>query len=93
MIARSGASRYLAKELVPDFVVHTLSLALEIKLIKSFARVREVVDEINADIAAYTKRYRSLMFIVYDLGYIRDELEFRYYLESSGVAFVIVVKH
>jgi hypothetical protein len=55
--------------------------------------VREVVDEINADVAAYSKRYGTLLFIVYDLGNIRDEVEFKQDLEDPGNVSVIVVKH
>jgi hypothetical protein len=87
-----GRVKVSAKEVVPGLVVHKLSLASEVKLVKTAARVREVVDEINADITAYSKGYRSLLFIVYDLGYIRDEVEFRHDLESSGNVAVLVVK-
>jgi len=81
-----------SKEVVPDFILPRLSLAVEIKLIKTGSRVREVVDEINADIRAYSKRYRSLLFIVYDLGHIRDEIEFKQDLEDPGNVSVVVVK-
>ncbi len=87
-----GRVKMSSKEVVPDFVMLRLSLAIEVKLIKSAARVKEVVDEINADIAAYSKRYTSVMFIVYDLGYIRDEIEFRHDLESQASVAVLVVK-
>lgn len=88
-----GRVKVSAKESVPDFIVPRLSLALELKLVKSAARVREVVDEINADIAAYSKGYRSLIFIVYDLGHVRDESEFRRDLEAPGNVSIVVVKH
>lgn len=88
-----GRVKISAKEAVPDFILMRLNLALELKFVNRSARVREVVDEINADIAAYAKRYRTLLFIVYDLGHIRDELEFRTDLERSGNVSVIVVKH
>ncbi len=42
-----GRVKVSAKESVPDFTVPRLSLALELKLIESTARVREVVDEIG----------------------------------------------
>ena len=42
------------------------------KEIKTSGRLREVVDEINADIASYSSSYRQLMFLVYDLGHIRE---------------------
>ena len=87
-----GRVKVSSKEAVPDFILHRLSLAIELKLIKSTSRIREVVDEINADVAAYSKRYRSLLFIVYDLGYIRDEIEFRHDLEVAGNVAVVVVK-
>lgn len=69
-----------------------LPLALELKLISRANRVKEAVDEINADIAAYSKAYRSLLFLVYDLGFIRDEIEFRKDLERTTNVSVIIVK-
>ena len=87
-----GRVKVSSKEAVPDFILHRLPLAIELKLIKSTGRIREVVDEINADVAAYSKRYRSLLFIVYDLGCIRDEIEFRHDLEVAGNVAVVIVK-
>ncbi len=46
-----------------------------------------------ADTVAYSKGYPSVMFIVYDLGYVRDESEFRRDLEAPGNASVVIVKH
>ena len=88
-----GRVKISSKEVVPDFIVPKLSLALEVKLIKTARRVREVVDEINADIASYSKKYAQLLFLVYDLGHIRDEMEFRRDLEDKLTVFVVVVKH
>jgi hypothetical protein len=87
-----GRVKISAKEVIPDFIVPHLSLAIEVKLIKTGVRVREAVDEINADIRAYSKKYRSLLFIVYDLGQIRDEIEFKQDLEDPGNVSVIIVK-
>ena len=87
-----GRVKFSSKEVVPDFIVLRLSLALEIKLIKTPRRVRDVVDEINADIASYSKKYAQLLFLVYDLGHIRDEMEFRQDLESAPRISVLVVK-
>jgi len=80
------------KELVPDFILIRLSLAIEVKLVNSASRAKEAVDEINADVAAYSKAYRNVLFVVYDTGIIRDELEFRQDLERGGNVAVIVVK-
>lgn len=87
-----GRVRVSAKEVIPDFILPRLSLAIEVKLLKPASRVREVIDEINADVAAYSKRYRSLLFIVYDLGHIRDEIEFKHDLEDPGNVSVVIVK-
>lgn len=89
----TGRVKVSGKESIPDFVMPPLSLALEVKLIKTDSRVREVVDEINADIPAYSKGYRRQLFLIYDLGHIRDEVEFRHGLENAGSIDVLVVKH
>lgn len=87
-----GRVKVSAKEVIPDFILPRLSLAIEIKLIKVATRVREVIDEINADVVGYSKRYKSLLFIVYDLGNIRNEIEFKHDLEDSGNVSVVIVK-
>ena len=88
-----GRVKVSAKEVIPDFILPRLTLAVEIKLIKSSSRVREVIDEINADIRAYSKRYTKIFFIVYDLGNIRDEIEFKHDLEDPGNVAIVVIKH
>lgn len=88
-----GRVKHSAKESVPDFIIPNLSMAIEVKLIKTASRVSIVVDEINADIAAYSKKYRSLLFIVYDTGHIRDEVEFKQDLDNGDNVFIIIVKH
>jgi len=53
-----------------------------------------IVDEINADIQSYGKKYSSILFIVYDLGSIQDETAFKHGLETvDGNINVIIVKH
>lgn len=88
-----GRVKMSVKELVPDFIFLKLSLALEVKLVTTEGRVKELVDEINADIAAYSKQYTNLFFLVYDTGFIRDESEFRRDLEHNRNVSVIIVKH
>jgi hypothetical protein len=75
-----------AKEAVPDFIMMKLGLAIEVKLVTRPGRAKEVI-------AAYSKAYRTLLFIVYDTGHIRDETEFRSDLERATNVSVIVVKH
>ncbi|MDD9986976.1 MAG: hypothetical protein OXQ31_11940, partial [Spirochaetaceae bacterium] len=88
-----GRVKISAKEAVPDFVLFKRSLALEVKLIKESRRIREVIDEIGADIVSYSKGYGQILFVVYDLGHIRDEAEFCRDLESGMDVSVVVVKH
>ncbi len=88
-----GRVKVSAKEVIPDFHLPKLGLALEVKLTNSGARVKEAIDEINADIAAYSKQYSRLLFVVYDMSSIRDIPEFTRDLERNGNTSVIVVKH
>jgi len=88
-----GRVKVSVKEVVPDFIFPRLSLAIEVKLIKDAARVKDVVDEINADTVSYSRRYQRIVFVVYDMGFIRDELEFRHDLEVAEAISVIVVKN
>lgn len=89
----TGRVKVSIKEVVPDFILPKLSLAIEVKLAKTDTKAKTIVDEINADIQAYGRSYSHLLFIVYDLGTIRDTLEFTRDLESAAGVEVIVVKH
>jgi hypothetical protein len=88
-----GRVKVSIKEVIPDFVLPKLSFAIEIKLAKTDSKARAIVDEINADIQAYGRGYSHLLFIVYDLGTIRDVLEFTRDLEAVDGVEAIVVKH
>jgi hypothetical protein len=89
----TGRVKVSIKEFVPDFIFQRLGLALEVKLSKDATKSRTIVDEINADIQAYGKKYAYVLFVVYDLGSIRDEQEFKRDLELLDSVTVIVVKH
>ena len=88
-----GRVKVSIKEVVPDFIFPKIGLALEVKLSKSSTKSKAVVDEINADIMSYSKEYRSILFVVYDLGSIRDEAEFKGDLEVNEGVSVVVIKH
>ncbi len=89
----TGRVKVSGKESIPDFIFRPLSTALEIKLTKDRLRQGKLVDEINADIVAYATGYNSIIFLVYDLGTIRNEIEFTQDLESSGNVSVLIIKH
>lgn len=90
----TGRVNVSIKEVVPDFIIPRLSMAIEVKLSKDKTKSKVIVDEINADIQAYGKKYSAILFIVYDLGSIQDESAFKHGLETNdGYIQVIVVKH
>jgi hypothetical protein len=89
----TGRVKTSGKESIPDFIFPNLSLCLEVKLSKSADKLRAIVDEINADIRAYGTKYDRQLYIVYDLGVVRDEAEFKRDLEDSPGVSVLVVKH
>jgi hypothetical protein len=88
-----GRIKVSIKEYKPDFIFLKLDLALEVKLSKTKSKSKEIVDEINADIQAYGKKYSQLLFLIYDIGTIRDEEEFKNDIDNKTSIQVIVVKH
>lgn len=88
-----GRVKVSIKEFKPDFVFLKISLALEIKLSKTKAKSKEIVDEINADISAYSKLYNHLLFLVYDMGSIIDENEFKNGIDNNANIQLIVIKN
>src|SRR6266568_3376884 len=83
---------YSSKTDIPDFTVEVLHLALEVKLCDSSIRVKELIDEINADIPPYQTRYKNVIFVIYDLGFIRDMTEFKGSIENNLNVHVIIIK-
>ncbi len=88
-----GRIKVSIKEYKPDFIFPKLDLAFEIKISKTKAKSKEIVDEINADIQAYGKQYSLLFFLIYDMGTIRDEDEFKNDIDNSGNIQLLIVKH
>lgn len=88
----TGKFEFSGKEYIPDFIIPKLQLCIEVKLLRE-NRKSKVIEEISADITAYGKQYERQLFVVYDLGFIQDEEEFRRDIENSGNIKVIIVKH
>jgi hypothetical protein len=89
----TGRVKTSGRESVPDFIFNNLKLCSEVKLLKSADRLKPLVDEINADIRAYSTVYERQLYIVYDIGIIRDEAEFKRDIESAVGVSVLIVKH
>ena len=79
--------------MIDKIIFGRLNLALEVKLCKNKQKIGSLVDEINADIRAYSKKYEKLLFVVYDIGCIQDEDEFKNDLDNQSTIFVEIVKH
>ena len=85
---------YSSKYYTPDFTFDTLSTALEVKLCDAQGDEKRIIDEINADIPAIKSKYKYAVFVVYDVGFIRDTLAFVKGIEKNNPStYVTVVKH
>jgi hypothetical protein len=83
---------YSTKRYIPDFTFDSLGLAVEIKLCHRVGREKDLIDEINADILGYRGTYDSILFVIYDLGFIRDVALFKASIELQVGVRVLVVK-
>ena len=84
---------YSSKTYIPDFTFSRIGLIVELKLCARDGREADIIAEINDDILAYKTKYGNLIFVVYDLGYIRDTDAFRGSLVEHQQVEVKVVKH
>lgn len=89
----TGKFNYSGREYIPDFILPKLRMCIEAKLLKETSKKSKVIEEINADITAYSKVYDNLLFVVYDIGIIRDEVEFCRDIESNDGVKIVIVKH
>jgi len=89
----TGKFNFSGREYIPDFILPKLRMCIEVKLLKEPSKKSKVIEEINADVTAYLKEYENVLFVVYDLGVIRDELEFCRDIESNEGIKIIIVKH
>ncbi|QMV40074.1 PD-(D/E)XK nuclease domain-containing protein [Cohnella cholangitidis] len=89
----TGKFNYSGREYIPDFILPKLRMCIEVKLLKDSSKKSKIIEEINADLTAYLKEYENVLFVVYDIGVIRDELEFCRDIENNEGIKVIIVKH
>jgi hypothetical protein len=90
-LRESGRVKKSGRESVPDFVIIRHNLALEAKFTKDSNGKRQVITGINDDIQTYPDKYRSILFVVYDVRSIQDEEEFlRGWNSIPGVSVVVV---
>ncbi len=81
---------YSSKTYIPDFTFDEISCIVEGKFCNSDAREKEIIGEVNDDIQAYSTRYKNLIFVIYDCGFIRDEERFKSNIISASVVIEII---
>lgn len=83
---------YSTKTYTPDFSIELADLAIEIKLCNRTSREKTIIGEINDDILAYKTKYGNIIFIIYDLGLIRDIERFTKNFEDQDEVVVRIIK-
>jgi hypothetical protein len=83
---------YSTKRYIPDFTFNRISLAVEVKLCKAKDREKTMIEEINSDIIGYGGRYDRCLFVIYDLGFIRDVAKFSADIEENPNVHVLIIK-
>ena len=89
----SETIEYSSKNYIPDFIIKDIDLAVELKFCAKDTREKEIIAEINDDILAYRTKYENILFLIYDMGFIRDIDRFIDIFESNQNVFVRVIKH
>jgi len=85
--------RYSSKSYEPDFTFPEIGAVVEAKLCDTPDREKKIIAEINDDIVAYSTRFAILVFVVYDLGIIRDQSGFTGDIAANPNVIVEIVKH
>lgn len=84
---------YSSKTYKPDFVFNRIGTVVEIKFCDKMGRDKEIIGQINDDILAYRTKYPNLIFVVYDVGVIRNIDEFKESFEQQKSVIVKIIKH
>jgi hypothetical protein len=82
---------YSSKQYIPDFSFSEFDLVVELKLCKSDAK--KLIGQLNDDILAYKTKFNNIIFIIYDLGQIRDIDSFKSSFEKQENVFIQIIKH
>jgi len=83
--------KYSSKQYIPDFSFQKIELTVEIKLCKKDEK--GLIAQLNDDILAYQTAFRNILFIIYDLGQIRDEDVFKSTFEAHKNVYIQIIKH
>ena len=89
----TGRVKHAGKESVPDFVFPNERMVLEVKFCNRDGKLALIIDEMNADIVSYSTVYDRVWFLIYDMGFIRDEDEIVQGLQKTEHVKCAIVKH
>jgi len=84
---------YSSKTYTSDFSISKADLAIECKFCARSGREKEMIAEINDDILAYKTKYGNILFVIYDVGVIRDVDRFIGHFETQEGVIVKIIKH
>lgn len=84
------------KTFFPDFTQKKLSIAIEVKYLDKKVKAKQIIDEMSADITPYSKKWKNILFLVYDKGgnirdvdaYVKD-----FNRDGDVIRRCIVIKH
>lgn len=82
---------YSSKKYIPDFSFEKLNLSVEIKLCKNDEKA--LIAQLNDDILAYRTKFKNILFIIYDLGNIRDIDNFKRSFNTYDDVIIQIIKH
>lgn len=84
---------YSSKKYIPDFVFRLIDTIVETKFCDKEGKDKQIISQINDDIVAYKTRYPNLIFVIYDVGIIRNVDRFKNSIENQQSVIVKVIKH
>lgn len=84
---------YSSKTYIPDFVFKKIETVVEVKFCDKADDEKALIAQINDDILAYQTKYPNLIFVVYDIGIIRNIDEFKESFEKQNSVIVKIIKH
>lgn len=82
---------YSSKQYIPNFSFVEFDLVVELKLCRRDEK--KLIVQLNDDIVAYKTKFTNIIFIIYDLGSIRDVDLFKSSFEKQENVFVQIIKH
>lgn len=90
------STAFSTKSFKPDFTNKKLKIAIEVKYVDNKNKVNECVEGMSADIKPYSKKWKNILFLVYDKGgNIRDVDDFTKDFNQNNNILIrcIVIKH